>query len=165
MRHSVIFIFSLFVSFTAVSQSKVDNIFQFNYIASSGGGNGSIVGLKYIASLPVGQNFTAGAGIGHDLWFDNRVKTFHFSSILADVRYYFKGNEMGSNFFATPGYAVKVSDGSSSGFNLNTGLGSKIPLNDQQKLMVGLGFAFHNVNDEAFKRNFRGVTFNLGIVL
>ncbi len=165
MRHLLIFICSLFVSLAASSQTKVDNLFQFNYIASSGGGNGSIAGLKYIANLPVGNKFTAGAGIGHDFWFDNRVKTFHFSSVLADVRYYFRGNEMGSNFFATPGYAVKVFDGSSSGFNLNTGLGSKIPLNDQQKLMVGLGFAFHNVDDEAFKRNFRGVTFNLGIVL
>ncbi|GEM_PF-4716736 len=164
MRSSLLSLFFISLSLCCFSQSKFSNLFQFSYIASSGGGDGSIVGLKYIGSMAAGEHITAGAGIAHDIWFDNRIRTFNFSSVLADLRYYFKGSDAGSNFFFTPGYAVKVSDRSSTGFNLNTGLGSKIELNSQQKLMVGLGFDFHNVQDEGFKRTFRGVTFNLGLL-
>lgn len=165
MRSSLLFVFLLCLSFKGFTQSRFDNLFQFNYVASSGGGDGSIVGLKYIGSVPAGGHITAGAGLGHEIWFDNRIKTFHFSSILADLRYYFKGSDAGSNFFITPGYAVKLFDQSAAGFNINAGLGSKIPIGDEQKLMVGLGFDFHNTNNDGFKRTYRGVTFNVGIVL
>ncbi len=165
MRNIILLLFLSGLSLTCFSQPKISNLFQFNYTASSGGGDGSIAGLKYIGSFAVEEHFTVGAGLGQEIWFDNRVKSYNFSSVMADVRYYFKGTDMGSNFFVTPGYAVKVFDRSSAGFNLNTGFGTKIPLGGEQKLMVGLGFDFHNVDDVSYKRTFRGVAFNVGVVL
>lgn len=164
MHKPLLLLLLLLLSFTGFSQSRFSNLFQFNYVASSGGGDGSILGFRYIGSVAVGERLTAGAGVGHDIWIDNRIKTFNFSSVLADLRYYFKGNEMGSNVFVTPGYAVKVFDSSTTGFNLNMGLGSKIPLNDQQKLMIGLGFDFHNIHEDRYRQTFQGVTFNVGLV-
>lgn len=165
MRAFLLFSFFLLCSFYARSQSKYTNLFQFNYIASSGGGDGSIAGLKYAGTFSAGNHITAGGGVGYDVWFDNVAQTFHFSSVLADLRYYFRGSESGPDFFFTPGYAVKIFDNSATGFNLNSGLGSKIPLNDKQQVIVGLGFAFQNVRNQQYRRDFRGVSFNVGIAL
>lgn len=165
MRRLLVLICLSSFSVAGYCQQRFSNLLQFNYTASSGGGDGSIAGLKYLGQCTIGQHFTAGGGVGQEIWFDNRIKTFYFSSILGDARYYFKDNEAGSNFFISPGYALKLFDASATGYNFSTGLGSKIPLEGGQKLMVSLGFDFHNVRNEGYKRTFRGVCFNVGVVL